>query len=108
MFNRKLTTKLLFVSLILLLAASVPAPTVGKTVMGICFDSCDALDDACRAVGGGATPIACADILLASVHGCSSLVPAANPGAYVSECAAQGGTTSGAATGLATCTKVCL
>jgi hypothetical protein len=107
MFNSKLTTKLLFVLLFLLLAGSVPELTLGKTVMGICFNSCDALDAACNAAGGSADPVACLDIIPISAHVCAGLSPT-NPQAYVNECTSQGGVVSGSSGGAATCTKICL
>lgn len=105
MFNSKLTTKLLFVLLLLLLAGSVPAPTIGKTAMGICFASCDALDTACR--NAGATPVACLDAIPISTHICAGLEITA-PSAYVAECTNQGGTVSGSSGGGGVCSKTCL
>jgi hypothetical protein len=105
MFNNKSTAKLLFVLLFLLTAYTVPAHAVGKPVPGICFSSCEALNNACLAAG--ATPVSCIDTLRLAVHTCAGL-DIQNPGAYVTECNNQGGTISGSSGGGGICTKSCI
>jgi hypothetical protein len=105
MFNRKVTVKLLFVLLLLLVAGSVPAPTAAKTLRAICFD-CNALDQACRDIGG--TPVACIDLLLASKHVCTFLAPPSQAGTYVNACQSEGGIPIGSAVLEGGCAKVCL
>jgi hypothetical protein len=104
MIARKSTAKLLFVLLLLLAAGLVPVNTEAKP-FDICFDSCDALDAACRAIG--ATPIACLDTVPVATHICATLTPP-NVGPYVIACQAQGGTVTGSSGGAGICTKTCL
>lgn len=106
MFNSKLTFKLLFVIPLLLAAGSVPAPMAAKTPTGVCFASCDRLDQLCRQIGG--TPGACLDLIPTATHQCVLVAPPNQPGDYVNECVGQGGLPFGGSFGLGGCTKVCL